>query len=390
MTSLGSALKVFESTEANLVKLEKLWGQLMENAPLGGDPRQYEELMLAFGQVCRAMPAIDGYVLRNTVYPYDAVAQMRIDANEIGDVDALMGFEGVIREQEKLLQEYRFKLHSKRRQLVRERVLQLIGEVDDQLVALLPKSESASPHESMQSAAWDALKQHVAEIDTLLGSAPRPNRWRDLQRHLHFGMAQDLHDIESLDWPAIKAQVTQSLYGEHDPVPVAVADLGDVVAKHPTGPVPTKLQWSVLSDEDFERLIFVLIAGTPGYENPRWLQATHAPDKGRDLSVDRIEDDLLLGVRRERTIVQCKHWLSRSINVEDVTTLRSQMELWQPPRVDSLVIATSGRFTADAVDLIERHNQTDRALRIAMWPESHLELLLASRPNLIAEFGLRT
>jgi hypothetical protein len=65
------------------------------------------------------------------------------------------------------------------------------------------------------------------------------------------------------------------------------------------------------------------------------------------------------------------------------------MELWQPPRVDGLVIATTGRFTADAVALIEQHNQSDRALHITMWPDSHLERLLAARPHLIGQFRLR-
>jgi hypothetical protein len=59
--------------------------------------------------------------------------------------------------------------------------------------------------------------------------------------------------------------------------------------------VTTKLDWSVLSDEDFERLIFLLIADTPRYENPQWLQHTHAPDRGRDLSVTKVENDPLAG-----------------------------------------------------------------------------------------------
>jgi hypothetical protein len=67
----------------------------------------------------------------------------------------------------------------------------------------------------------------------------------------------------------------------------------------------------------------------------------------------------------------------------------AEMSLWQPPKVDILVVATSGRFTTDAIDFIEKHNQSDRALRIEMWPESHLERLLAEWPALIAEFGLR-
>ena len=146
---------------------------------------------------------------------------------------------------------------------------------------------------------------------------------------------------------------------------------------------------SALSDEDFERLMFFLISDTPGYENPQWLQQTHAPDKGRDLSVSYVENDPLAGVRRYRVIIQCKHWLSKSVGAGDVSNARSQMELWQPPRVERLVIATTSRFTVDAVALIENHNQADRALHISMWPDSHLEMLLAARPHLIGRFMLK-
>jgi hypothetical protein len=75
--------------------------------------------------------------------------------------------------------------------------------------------------------------------------------------------------------------------------------------------------------------------------------------------------------------------------VADIATLKENMKAWGEPRVDVLVIATTGRFTADAVAAIEKHNVSDSALWIEMWPESHLERLLASRPALIAEFGLR-
>lgn len=135
--------------------------------------------------------------------------------------------------------------------------------------------------------------------------------------------------------------------------------------------------------------MFLLISEAPGYENPEWLQQTHAPDRGRDLSVIRVETDPLAGVRRYRIIIQCKHWLSKSVGPRDISDARSQMELWQPPRVDGLVIATTGRFTADAIKLVEQHNQADRALNIAMWPDSHLERLLAARPHLIGQFRLR-
>jgi hypothetical protein len=37
------------------------------------------------------------------------------------------------------------------------------------------------------------------------------------------------------------------IYGEHDPVPVAVTDLEDIVATRAQVPVPSRLNWSVLS-----------------------------------------------------------------------------------------------------------------------------------------------
>jgi hypothetical protein len=65
------------------------------------------------------------------------------------------------------------------------------------------------------------------------------------------------------------------------------------------------------------------------------------------------------------------------------------MQLWEPPTVDELIIATSGRFTSDAVDIIEKHNNAKKSPFIRMWPESHLERLLAARPQLITKFQLQ-
>src|SRR5260370_41573471 len=157
----------------------------------------------------------------------------------------------------------------------------------------------------------------------------------------------------------------------------------------PREPVTTTLDWATLDDEAVEPLIFMLIASAVGYENPEWLTRTRAPDRGRDLSVIRLVVDPLSGTQRLRVIIQCKHWLQNSVALSDVSTTKEQMSLWGAPRVDALVVATSGRFTIDAVDWIERHNAAGQPPRIEMWAESHLERLLASRPALIAEFQLR-
>ena len=97
----------------------------------------------------------------------------------------------------------------------------------------------------------------------------------------------------------------------------------------------------------------------------------------------------LAGSLRYRVIIQCKHWLTKSVAVPDTSAACSEMALWDAPPVDVLVIATSGRFTTDAIDWIEKHNHSRASPKIEMWAESHLEMLLARRPHIVAQFQLR-
>lgn len=392
MLALVAALQQFEATEANLSKLEMLWdkiSRLVPDGPAFGGPPEYDELCLAFRRILPTLPAIGSMRVDDRLFDYDVAGQMRLDALEIGEIEARVSVSNDLEEQGRLLHEYRFHLNAKRRELVRDRLLALIDEIDSLLRVLAPYPEGKMASGIVQGPEWVRLKESVNEITTLLGSNAKPPRWADFRRHLSFGMIADLDDICQHDWPAVKAGLRSNLYGEHDPLPVEVDDLSNIVAARPSGRVTSRLNWSNLTDEDFERLMFLLITNTPGYENAQWLQQTNAADRGRDLSVTRVETDPLMGVRRHRIIIQCKHWLSRSINPKDVSDVRTQMELWQPPRVDGLIIATTGRFTADAILLIEKSNQSDCALNISMWPDSHLEVLLAARPHLIAEYRLR-
>lgn len=354
-----------------------------------GPPTGYDDACRAFRHILAALPSIDGFRVEDCLLAYNDVGQMRFDAMEVGEIGAEVTVSEQIERQGAVLEEYRFRLSTKRRELVRSRMTKLIDDVDGHVRLMTVALETDPPDEAAASERLASIDTAVNEIGMLLGSTKKPPRWGDLRRHLRFGGIGDMHDISRMDWPAVKRGIVGELYGEHDPLPVTTPDLGALVAAHPSGPVSTKLNWATLTDEDFERLMFVLISTTPGYENAAWLQHTNASDRGRDLSVTKVSEDPLEGIRRQRVIIQCKHWQTKSVNVTDVGTLRSQMELWQPPRVDVLVIATTGRFTADAIDLIEKHNQSDRALTISMWPDSHLERLLAARPHLIAQFKLR-
>lgn len=390
---LNAALRHFEAVEANLNKMESVLVQIQAAIPKGivfGNDLSYDANCRDFDHLLNALPKIDGWKPDIYLFDLNQIARNRFDAQELGEVDYFVQVEGDIEEPERLLAEYRHRFSRKRRELIRDALVKLIDSVDSNL------RELAKPHNHSEESIlvvhplFEQLKSNVAQINTLLGSSvPKPDRWTDLHRHMHFGMRGDLDDIIKQDWPSVKSGLRQSLYGENEPVPCGIEDLGVLVSNRPSGPVATQLEWARLGEEEFERLMFTLISYEPGYENPEWLMKTNAPDRGRDLSAYRVYADTLGGTLRQRVIIQCKHWQSKSVGPGEIATLREQMKLWEPPRVDVHVIATSGRFTSDAVALVERQNQSDSALRIEMWPESHLERLLASRPAIIAQFGLR-
>ncbi len=391
---LNAAIRQFELAEANLCKLERLWSEIESEIP-GGicfvESADVEDRCRSYAHILEHLPAIDGFKPETVPMDLDTIAQRRLDAAEIGEFECKVSTENAIYTPGRELREYRYHFNRARRRLVRDSIEETVKEIDGLLVALKASPDySADAGANIESEHWETLKTKVDSLVMTLGrDMPTGSRWSDLTRHLRFGQANDLRDIIELDWPDVRKHVYMKMYSEDDPLPVEVSDLGELVKARPTGPIATKLNWSSLDSTDFERLTFALVSNEAGYENPEWLMQTNAPDRGRDISVQRVIVDSLGGTIRHRVIIQCKHWLSKSISVSDISSLRDQMKLWEPPRIDVHVIATSGRFTADAVAFIENHNQSDTALRIEMWAESHLERLLAMRPGMIATFGLR-
>lgn len=393
-SSIMTALEQFEATEANLVKLERLWDEIVAIIPTGvvfGEDVEYEDRVRAFDLLLASLPKISGWKPTATPPDLDGLAQSRLDAMEVDEPSAHVAIERWVEEPGRELREYRFRFNNARKALIRDALIGLIDQIDADIRAVRAAvAPDAEPQLQLDREVWSSMREHMKQIEVLLGSSvKKPARWSDMMRHIHFGHVGDLHDIEAMDWPDVKNTLRKGLYGTNEAVPVQVEDLSALVAARPTGPITTALAWSKIDDQAFERLIFTLISDTTGYENPEWLMQTRAPDKGRDLSVTRVIQDELSGTLRLRVVIQCKHWTSRSVSLADVSSTKDQMALWPNPRVDVLIIATSGRFTADAVAWVEQHNASGASPRIEMWPESHLERLLAARPAIIAEFGLR-
>jgi hypothetical protein len=309
--------------------------------------------------------------------------------DDIGEPEILISLAQDMDAPQAEVDEHRRRFSTARRQLVRARLGELIGEIDNLLARRGPPPENSEQLPAWaEGFEWEELRHRVAEISRLLRGAAVGGRSGDLMRHLSFAEPVDLRDVVAFDWPSVRPLFERHIYSEREPLPVTDQDLAQLAAAQPAGPVTTALDWSALDDEGFDRLIFNLISDASGYDNPQWLTKTRAADRGRDLSIDRTAADSLGGTRRTRVMIQCKHWTSRSVGPTDAAEAITKAQLWTAAPFDVVVVATSGRFSSDAVAWIENHNLSNR-LQVEMWPESHLELLLATRPALVEEFGLR-
>ncbi len=392
---LNDALKRFDAVETNLARLDKVFESYEALIPAGisfaaGSPEgiRADELQTAFQDLVASLPAIEGWTIDARLVDLDDIAQGRLDAADIGEPQIEIDLHRQVSEPARQVADYRRRFSKLRRALVRDRARELLAEIDDALSAAAKQVERDGA--VVDHPAWLRLRSAFDELERLLGSSVmQKGRWSDLKRHLSFGQGVDLHDIVDHDWPSVRTHIVEGLYGQLEAIPVELPDLATVVAQHPSGAVTTKLAWEALMPEDFERLVFNLLTSTPSYENVTWDMRTNAPDRGRDIAAYRVTEDPLSGIQRRRVAVQCKHWLSKSVGPNDIASEVASIKLWDNPPVDVLIIGTSGRFTMDAVSWIEKHNSKREHPAIEQWPESHLESLLAQRPNLVAEFNLR-
>jgi len=379
---LDVVLGTFERVRANLEKLERAWSEMTS-----ADHEQHEELTRVFIDLSTALPAVDGFRVTAVPMTKSEIEILRFEAGEVGEPDLYVSTEEEVDEPGRELREYRFRYERARRQVVRSHVEKRVEEIDRLLPEMLRESTTDG---GTSWEAWDRLAVVVAELDRLLGDAvARRARWNDLARHLHFRAQVDLQDIVNMDWPSVRSEVDEFLFSGWEPVPVNVDDLQLLADAQPTGPVSTALRWDVIDAEAFERVVFELIRATEGYENANWLMNTHAADRGRDIEVERVVSDPLAGSLRTRVMIQCKHWRSKPVALPDIVACLESVRLWEPPPIDTLVIVSSGRFTQDAVQWVEKRRAERIVPRVDIWAENHLEMLLARRPQLISRFRLR-
>lgn len=394
--TINDAIKEFDRIEANLVRSYKVLNHIMELVPQNtvffpDQEEKYNEFCKQLSDLFSSLPPINGYRISFEFYDLNDYARDKMNAEEYGEIDDMLRVTERLNEPKNKLDSYKYDLKKSRRTFLRSNAIPLLGVVNTEVEKLTSKYKISEeeryikiPENEIQE-----LNNAFKSLDILLGSLVRPKNWGDMARHLSFHCDKDLQDIKNYDWPKINEEIENIIYSEFDPLPITINDVSELLGEFRKDTIITQLKWNKINDNAFERLIFNIIATSNSYQNPQWLTNTNAPDKGRDISTERVYSDDLNVVIKQRVIIQCKHWLSKSISLKDISFIKEQMKLWEPPKIDVCIIATSGRFTTDAIDFIEKNNQGDNGLRIEMWPESHLELILARHPDLVAEYKLR-
>ena len=386
---LANALTQFDRTMANLELLQGLWKRYEEHIPtspaFGLDTPEMHQIRREFADIAASLPAIDGETLAIEVSPLDDISQMIWDYMEIGEqIEGYRASQEEAYSPKRQLDDYQYKVIKRRRILVRNRVEEVVAMVDELLRSAVETSEGREFPDGVDR--WVLLRELTGELDRLRGpEVLSGTRMRDLRRHMRFAEPCDLDDIVKEDWPSVRSALIDLIF-EGEPLPVEVADLGDLVRSKPTGSVTSRLTWGQIDEEDFERLVFDLLRSASSYENVEWLMKPNAPDRGRDISADRVSKDDLSVTRRLHVLFQCKHWQSRSIGISEIQTLLAGVELWSK-NFAVVVIVTSGRFTQDAVEWREKREIKGEYPVIEFWPDSHLEHLLASRPALRSHYS---
>ena len=391
---IAEALRIFDRVESNLVKMERICSRFegVGEELVGSDDPELVVLLDRWRELVEALPEIDGFKVTATPLLPTQATEWKVHLGGLPLIEESMEFWSMLAKPEEELAIYRSRMEQARLRLMRSNIFTIVDDIDGILDEVTIDYESRRPTAHWEcETRWMQLEDLFNALVRLTGShVPRKARWIDFQRHLHFATPHDLYDIVKLDWPSVKAELGISLYGDFEPIPIRAEDLGEIALSPPDQtPVATRIDWGSLSDHQFEAVIFEIIRSAEGYENANWPMKTNAPDRGRDIEAYRVIPDALSKTRRLRVMIQCKHWQSRSIGRSDLIQSIEAIKLWEPPPIDVVIVATSGRFSQDAVAVAERKEAAGRRPLIELWPDSHIEGLLGQRPNILAQFGLR-
>ncbi len=140
------------------------------------------------------------------------------------------------------------------------------------------------------------------------------------------------------------------------------------------------LDWDRLTDKDFEELCFVFLSKT-GFENIEWFgQAGN--DRGRDIKCTKTQIILENFTKVIQYLVQCKKWVSRPPEPEDLNDTIAWADAHNP---DVLVIMVSNTLTGNTKDWIKLI-QKKKAYSIILYEEINFKGFFDNHQDIYAKF----
>ncbi|NCC40997.1 MAG: hypothetical protein EOM21_16440, partial [Gammaproteobacteria bacterium] len=116
-----------------MIKAEKVLAEIEAAIPnrisFVSENHEYEDNCRSFDEISASLPSIDGWKPEFALFELDEIAQMRLDAQEVGEIECQVSVERRILEPSRVLREYRRRFNQKRRELVRGSLETLIEQI---------------------------------------------------------------------------------------------------------------------------------------------------------------------------------------------------------------------------------------------------------------------
>ncbi len=332
-------IKIFDLIEVNLTKSDYIWEKISKYLNGKSDSEDYEILVQKFYNVIQTLPKIENWMPSPEIHELSEVTKLLIENDEIGDWEFTIDMNKKLFQPEQEIRQYKYLVRKKRHEIIREYIKQYLIEIEKEIERILIDYKDAKNNSTIKDDDIVTIVRNSNHIEFLIGKAKYPKRWSDFKRHIHFHLKQDFEDIKKNDLPDIWGSLNEIIYHKEEPLHIGIESLDDIEGEEiPSKLVIKSLKWNNLNDDSFERIIYNLISSTSNYENPKWLTKTRAADKGRDLSVDKIVHDDLVDTQRFKVIIQCKHWLSKSLNVEDIIVSKEKIKNLEPPKIEIFIL----------------------------------------------------
>jgi hypothetical protein len=126
------------------------------------------------------------------------------------------------------------------------------------------------------------------------------------------------------------------------------------------------ISWSQLKPKEFEQLCCLILEAN-GFTDVRWFGES-GNDKGRDILAKKLESPLPSIEKIANWVVQCKRYISKPPNKDDIASFLTATREHKP---DNVLIAVTNTLSSNTKDWLESI-RSDYPFQIYLWEERDL------------------